>query len=102
MPDRGKPTEATILVDYEVVDGWHVFTSDQVRGLYVADPDQRAAFDAVGPTIEKLLAENERVLCVVRPAMTFEAFLDQERQEHDMPIMKPGVPQPFIMAKAQS
>ena len=89
--------EATILVDYEVVDGWHVFTSSQVRGLYVANPDQRLAYDAVGPSIETLLAENERVLTTVRPALTFDAFLDRVHQRNEMPKIMPGIPQPFMV-----
>ena len=53
MPEQDSPS--VILVDYRVIDGWHVFTSDQVRGLYVANPDQHLAYQSVAPTIEKLL-----------------------------------------------
>ena len=90
-------TPAVILVDYRVVEGWHVFTSDQVRGLYVAGPDQREAYDAVGPSIEKLLAENEQLKVAVRPAMVFADFLERMRRHLDMPEIKPGIPQPFMV-----
>lgn len=96
------PIEATILVDYQVIDGWHVFTSTQVKGLYVAHPDQRMAYDAIGPTIEKLLAENERVLATVSPALTFDAFLERVRQHVEMPKILPGIPQPFMVRASAS
>lgn len=96
------PIEATILVDYQVIDGWHVFTSTQVKGLYVAHPDQRMAYDAIGPTIEKLLAENERVLATVSPALTFDAFLERVRQRVEMPKILPGIPQPFMVRASAS
>jgi hypothetical protein len=97
MQDR--PVEATILVDYRVVDGWHVFTSKQVRGLYVAHPDQKLAFEAIGPSIEKLLELNEHVSASVRPALSFDAFLKRVREHFDALNIMPGTPQPFIIEK---
>jgi hypothetical protein len=99
MPEQRKSIEGTILVDYRVVDGWHVFTSKQVRGLYVANPDQRLAYEAVGPSIEKLLELNERVSASVRPALPFDAFLRRVREHFDAPNIMPGTPQPFIIEK---
>jgi hypothetical protein len=52
---------AVIVVDHRLIDGWHVFTSDQVHGLYVAHPDRELAYKAVALTIETLLAESARV-----------------------------------------
>ncbi|HYD05179.1 MAG TPA: hypothetical protein VEC60_05615 [Reyranella sp.] len=99
MPEQDSP--AVILVDYRVIDGWHVFTSAQVKGLYVAHPDQRLAYDAVGPTIEKLLAENESVQVAVKPAVPFTAFLDRLRQHAEMVEIMPGIPQPFMVTAAR-
>lgn len=100
MPKQDSP--AIILVDYRLVDGWHIFTSEHVRGLYIAHPDQRAAFDAIGPAIEKLLAENERVHVEVKPAKTFNAFLDELKQHADMAEIMPGQPQPFMVTAAHA
>ena len=40
---------ATIRAQYRFVDGYHVFTSEDVRGLYVASKDAREAFDKCLP-----------------------------------------------------
>lgn len=98
MPEKDSP--AIILVDYRVIDGWHVFTSDQVRGLYVANPDQHLAYESVAPTIEKLLAENESVRVAVKPVLTFGTFLDRLRQHASMAEIMPGTPQPFMVTAA--
>ena len=100
MPTQDSP--AIILVDYRVVGGWHVFTSEHVRGLYVAHPDQRAAFEAIGPAIEKLLAENEHVYVEVKPAKTFSAFLEQLKPHADLVEIMPGQPQPFMVTAAHA
>ncbi|HEX2890712.1 hypothetical protein [Vineibacter terrae] len=70
-----KAPASTVTVDYRIVDGWHVFTSDQVKGLYVAHEDCRTAYDAVAPTIEALLSENEKVEVKVQPGTTVDRFL---------------------------
>lgn len=70
-----KVPASTVAVDYRIIDGWHVFTSEQVKGLYVAHEDCQVAYDAVAPTIEALLSENENVQVEVQPKDTFERFL---------------------------
>lgn len=92
----------TIYVDYRIVGGWHVFTSDQVRGLYVAHADQQTAYEAVSPTIEKLLAENEQVDVKVRPTVAFDAFLDRLRSDLGMPQIIPGKQQVFTLMAVAS
>jgi len=99
MPKQRSSSESTILVDYRVVAGWHIFTSKQVRGLYVANPDQRLAYEAVGPSIAKLLELNERISTSVRPALPFEDFVKVTREHLDAPDIMPGIPQPFIIEK---
>ncbi|MBR2819847.1 MAG: hypothetical protein IKE60_34575 [Reyranella sp.] len=69
-------TSSTIMVDYRRVDGWHVFTSDEVPGLYVADEDCKTAYDAVAPSIELLLRENQHINVHVKPRLPFERFWD--------------------------
>jgi hypothetical protein len=98
MPDTNV---STITVDYRIIDGWHVFTSADVHGLYVANENQEAAFNAVGPTIETLLQLNENVRVEVRPAITFARFLEQMRghSAHSMP--SPGSSQ-FVVFSANS
>lgn len=103
MPNQDPAAiEAAILVDYRVVEGWHVFTSSQIRGLYVSNPDQQLAFEAIGPAIEKLLAENEHVHVAVRPALTIDAFLERMHHRSQMTKIVPGTPQPFMVTAARA
>lgn len=78
MPESttSQPGERTIHVVYRRVGGWHVFASDDVKGLYVAHKDFRTAYEGVAPTIEYLLAENHATRERVEPAMPFERFID--------------------------
>jgi len=99
MPKQHSLSESTILVDYRVVDGWHIFTSKQVRGLYVANPDQRLAYEAIGPSIEELLKLNEHVSASVRPALPFDEFLKIAHEHIETAKITPGTQQPFIIEK---
>lgn len=65
----------SIDVKYRHVDGWHVFTSDSIPGLYVANKDPELAFNDVALSIKKLLWLNERVKCEVVAERSFEEFL---------------------------
>ena len=87
---------STVSVDYRIVAGWHVFTSEQIKGLYVAHEDCRTAFESVAPTIEALVAENEHVQVEVKPRASFERFLDYlKTQTVDLPT-EPG-PRDFVV-----
>jgi hypothetical protein len=65
---------ATVHVKYRFVDGYHIFTSDEVRGLYVASKDAREAFDSVSPMLQELISLKLKVLCKVETPMTFDEF----------------------------
>lgn len=47
-----------VRVQHRFIDGNHVYTSDEVHGLYVADKDPLRAFAAVVPSLLKLMALN--------------------------------------------
>jgi hypothetical protein len=98
MPDSNI---STITVDYRIIDGWHVFTSADVRGLYVANENQEAAFNAVGATIETLLQLNENVRVEVRPAITFSRFLEQMKGRSSQAMPSPGSSQ-FVVFTASN
>ena len=59
---------AAIRVNYRFIDGYHIYTSSDVYGLYVANADSQAAYDAVGPSLERLIKLNENTDCRVVPA----------------------------------
>jgi len=65
-----------IAVEYRRVGGWHVFTSEEVPGLYVAHEDCKTAYEAVAGSIEVLLQENQNIKARVQPTMAFERFID--------------------------
>ena len=46
---------AAIRVAYRFIDGYHVYTSDDVYGLYIANQDAGKAYSAIAPSLEKLI-----------------------------------------------
>jgi hypothetical protein len=67
--------KTTICVNYKCVDGWHVFASDDLPGLYVASQDAKTAFDDVATAIEKLLHLNQGVKVKAEPELSFMDFV---------------------------
>lgn len=57
------------------LDGWHVFTSDELPGLYVASQDAETAYNDVAPSIETLLSLDEGIDCCIRPEVPFAQFV---------------------------
>ena len=55
--------KTSVHVHYELVDGWHVFRSEDVDGLYIASPDRERAFNDVAPAIEMLMKLNKGIDC---------------------------------------
>ncbi len=70
---------AAIRVNYRFIDGYHVYTSEDVYGLYVANRDPLAAYEAVAPSLEKLIELNEGISCRVEPALTFSELVRAAR-----------------------
>lgn len=69
-------TEITsIRVEYKHVDGYHVFFSERLPGLYVAHTDPERAFNDVPKVIEKLVRLNAGVACEVRVETSFADFV---------------------------
>ena len=66
----------TVNVLYKYVDGAHFFVSydDKTLGLCVAHSDLTTAFEAVGPTLEKLFKENHGEDVKFQPEMSLCAF----------------------------
>ncbi len=46
-------------VDYKLQDDWHIFTSSQLPGLYVANKQYDIAYNDIQVSIEKLLELNK-------------------------------------------
>ena len=67
--------KAMIHVEHKMADGWFVFTSPEIAGLYVASCDADEALADVPNAIEKLLELDYGVRCTAKPVPTFEEFL---------------------------
>lgn len=76
--------KTAVCIRYKFVEGWHVFQSDDVPGLYVANMDARRAFDDVGPSIKLLMKLNEGVDCEATPALPFSDFVSSLREEAEI------------------
>jgi hypothetical protein len=71
----------SIDVTHKVVEGWHVFESEQMPGLYIAHRDARRAYKAVGPAIEKLVGLDTGMVCRAVPDVPFNVFISKARAE---------------------
>ena len=67
--------QTTFTVKYREKDGYHLFTSEDVRGLFVGGSDCEEAFLEVAGAIELLMRVNYNVDCKVEPEQTPEEFL---------------------------
>lgn len=86
----------SICVSYKHVEGWHIFTSDEIRGLYVASSDAELAYNDVALSIEKLLKLDEGMVCKVEPELTFAEFVNAVR--HSREQKKEEVSQPMRLS----
>jgi len=66
----------TIRVDYSHRDGFHIYSSVDVSGLYVASRDASQAFAEVPDAIALLLRLNEGINVVAEPAAHYRRFIE--------------------------
>lgn len=93
--DATMAVSAAITVNYRFIDGYHVYTSSDVYGLYIANQDARAAYDAVGPSLEKLIKLNEDLDCRVEPTMTFSELIRARRHPNE-PLVPESAQRSFL------
>ncbi len=91
--------QATVAVEYRFIDGYHVFTSRDVYGLYVASRDPRKAYDAVAPAIKQLLNVNEGVSCSVEATVPLSQFVEALRKPGSASPAQLG-PRQFVLRPA--
>jgi hypothetical protein len=92
---QAMPQTTAIRVTYRFIDGLHVYTSEDVYGLYVANQDPQRAYDAVAPSLQKLICLNEGMNCRVEPALTYSELL---RSVHhpDQPLVPEITSRSFV------
>jgi hypothetical protein len=93
---------ATIHAQYRFVDGYHVFTSEDVRGLYVASKDPEQAFDSVCPVLQELVTLKLKVPCTIEPTMTFAEFMAHVHERGSMPAAPVMASRDFIVRCAHA
>lgn len=67
----------SICVSYKCADDWHVFSSDDLPGLYVASKVAKVAFEDVATSIEKLILLNENIHIKAVPELSFKQFIEK-------------------------
>lgn len=63
--------KTSVNVLYKHVEGWHVFYSDDLPGLYVTSQNPKIAFEDVAPSIAKLIELDEKIKVRVEVELTF-------------------------------
>lgn len=71
----------SIEVTHKVIDGWHIFESEQMPGFYIANMDPKRAYEAVAPAIEKLIKLDTGFDCRAIPESPFEQFISNARAD---------------------
>lgn len=72
MPRLTQPL--LVKVRYKSLDGWHVFTSPNMIGLYVASRDAETAFNDVVTAIQMLVKLDTGFDVKVQAGMPYEEF----------------------------
>ena len=75
--------KTSICAKYKHVDGWHVFQSEDLPGLYVASRDAEKAFDDVSLSIETLIKLDEGIECTAVPEVSFKDFVKAMHASND-------------------
>ena len=71
---------ASITVKVRKQGRYHIFTSEDIYGLYVASRSLRKAYDQVAASIQALAKENYGVDCEVSPASSFSEFVQDQTE----------------------
>jgi hypothetical protein len=90
---------AAIRVNYRFVDGYHIYTSEDVYGLYVAHRDPAQAYSAVAPSLERLIQLNEGINCRVQPVLTFSELV-RSAHNPDQPLLQEITSRSFVARAA--
>ncbi len=85
-----------ILVDvrYKSLDGWHVFTSPNMAGLYVASKDAETAFNDVPTAIRMLVKLDTGIDVKVEAALPYEEWACITQQDVET---EPRIPHPAFI-----
>lgn len=92
----------TIKVNYRQVEDYHVFTSEDLYGLYVASKDPEIAFDRLVPSVVELVKLNYDMNVSVDLTQSFREFAEQRGiDDNERPADLPDVPPPAFLPQQQ-
>lgn len=66
-----------VLVRRTVKDGWHVYTCDELPGLYVAHTNDRVAYNDLPKAIGALVRLDDKVECTVTHKLAYAEFVQR-------------------------
>ena len=69
-----------ITVEYKIVEGHYVFTSEDLEGFLIASKDMEKAFADVAPVMERLLKDNWGIKATVEPLHPISELAGHEAQ----------------------
>ncbi len=75
----------SIKVCYKYADDWHVFTSDDLPGLYVAHQNAEVAYNDVTLSIKTLIRLSTGADCDIQPQVPFREFVTTIRKNLQQP-----------------
>lgn len=82
-----------VRVQYRSIEGYHIFTSPDVYGLYIASRDLQVARSQVVPALRELLHLNYAIKADVKMEAEFDEFVAHHRGETAEQIAQVAVPQ---------
>lgn len=80
--------QITVAVDYREEDGWHMFFSKEIVGLFVAGPDRVKAYNQVPAVLEKLARLNDGQSCSYSPVISAEDFFQKRDKRRLIPFLQ--------------
>ena len=88
-----------VTLDYREKDGWHIFTTKDIFGLFVARRDRVKAYNEVPKALNKLAKLNEGAVGGYFLAESADDFFHKvDRQFTQLPREKASVPQYSVSA----
>lgn len=74
----------TISVSYRFREGYHIFTSKDVRGLHVASKDARKAYESVSEVLRELVQREAGVEVEIVQVLSFDEWMGDIRNEDNV------------------
>lgn len=87
-----------VRVQYRSIEGYHVFTSSDVYGLYIASQDLEAARHRIGAALRELLQTNYSVVADVKLAASFSEVVGSSCDEPSVQATQGVMPEELLFA----